>query len=125
MLIEPRGQTCGDAGRLGHAANACRQAHRPLALADRELSEEKEGGARLGRNPVWIAPSGIQISDLRGLGRPRGNLRKVVLDLERTQGLVLTQRDGIHISPVHLLVNSTIAMPKIVSSVLPMAYGIP
>ena len=47
--------------RLGHAADAGRQVEHALALGDRELPEQEEGLARLGRDPVRVAATGIQV----------------------------------------------------------------
>ena len=86
---------------------------------------EEERRPWLGGDPVQVASPGVQIGDLRGLGSSDSDLREVVLDLERTQRLVLTQCDGSPSRPRYLFIHSTTAMPKIVSSVLPTAYGIP
>jgi hypothetical protein len=127
---------------LRHAADARRQVQHALALGDRELAQQEERLARLGGDPVGIAPAGIQVGNRRG-GSPRCRcLGQEILDLERAQALVFTQLHDVHCCllgghadrmsavagrlcqdpPTSI---STITMPKMVSNVLPMAYGMP
>jgi len=53
-------QPGGDSSRLRHAADARRQVEHALALGDGELTEQKEGFARLGGNPVGIPASAFR-----------------------------------------------------------------
>ena len=131
MLLQPGRQPVRDAARLGHAADAGRKIEHALAFGDRELAQQKEGLARLGGDPVGIAAAGIEIRDRRCGGGRGGGLRKKVLDLERAERLVFTQLDDVHEFSVAdadcvssqgpRVISSTITMPKIVSSVLPIA----
>ena len=83
-------------GAFRHAADSGRQVDHAPALGDRELAEQEESRPRLGRDPVRIAAPGVEIGHLRGPRGLRGDGREVVLDLERAERLVLSQRHRIH-----------------------------
>ena len=91
VLGEVRRQPVGDALSRGHAAEAGRMLHHPLALGDRELAEQKEALARGGGDPIGVAAPGVEERRLRGAGRLLRELDQLVLDLERAQGLELLQ----------------------------------
>jgi len=83
MLRKPRGEPGGDAAGLRHAADAGWMLHHPLALGQRELSEEEEALTGGGGDPVGIAAASIEEG---GLGRPGGGFGEIdqfILDLER------------------------------------------
>jgi hypothetical protein len=135
VLLEPAGEAVGDPVLRGHAAHARRQVHHPSRLGHRELAQEEEALARGGGDPVRVAAPGVE-EHVRGfLGLRLGELDQLVLDLERAQGLVRAERHDVHVrnsllpgvssdSPAHAS-NRTITRPKMVSSVLPTAYGMP
>src|SRR6185437_7818 len=102
VLLEPGFEATCDSGRLRHAADTRRQVEHALALGYGELTEQEESLARLGSDPVRIAPSRIQIRAGGLFRRLRCDLREEVLDLERSQLLVLRQVQVVH-SHRHLL----------------------
>jgi hypothetical protein len=64
VRLEPRRESAGDPGGLCDSANAGSELHGSLAFGDGELAEEEQRRARLGRDPVRVAPSGVQVGDL-------------------------------------------------------------
>src|SRR5262249_26865312 len=95
MLREPGLKPCGNALRLGHAADARGMLHHPLAFDDGELPEQEEAFTRRGGYPVWIAASGVQERRLRPLRGPLCQVDQLVLDLERAQRLEFFQGQDI------------------------------
>jgi hypothetical protein len=131
VLGQPRLEPAGNAGRLGHAADTGRQVEHALALGDRELSEQEESLARLGRNPVRVAATGVEVRDRRFLADFDATLARKVLDLERAQFFVFLECHVVHrTTPGKGSDNRSCAahdismmmtMPQIVSRVLPTA----
>ena len=118
VLLQPGSQPVCDTARPGHAADTGRKIEHALAFGDRELAQQKECLARLGRDPVGIAAAGVEIRDRR-CGRSRGGgLRQEVLDLERTQRLVFTQLHDVHEFSAGMPIDYRQA-PRVISSASP------
>jgi hypothetical protein len=98
VLLQPGFEATRDSGCLRHPADAGRQVEHALALRDRELTEQEEGFARLGGDPVRIAPPRIQIGDGSLLCRLRRDLGEEILDFEGSQLLVFRQVQIVHCS---------------------------
>ena len=98
VLFEEGFKARGDAGLFGNAGDAFGKVHDAATFFQSELSQEEEGFARGGSNPVRVTASGIQHRAGSFLQAFIGHINQLILQLEWADGLhFLFKILGIHI----------------------------
>ena len=87
VLFEEGFKARGDAGLFGNAGDAFGKVHDAATFFQSELSQEEEGFARGGSNPVRVTASGIQHRAGSFLQAFIGHINQLILQLEWADGL--------------------------------------